>query len=256
MEPSAGTGNFIQSLVNNGIKRNQIVGFDIDPKAAGIIKQNYLLRRSRFSANRVVIGNPPFGNRGDLALKFLNKSLKEAPIVAMIFPNTFNRFMIQKQVEINGKLIYSEQLAENSFILNDREYGVKCVFQIWVLSSFVTLEKDKRLLSAPPIKHQDFETFIHNNTTNTLKYFDKSKYEWEFAVVRQGYYDYSERITNPKKLIKNRQYFFVKPFSEEASQIIKKIDFKKLSQSNTQVLGFSTTDFVKEYELIKEKNVK
>ncbi len=256
VEPSAGTGNFIQSLVNRGIARARISGYDLDPKASGIIRTDYLAWQSRFSKTRVIIGNPPFGNRGSLALQFLNKALAEAPIVAMIFPNTFNRFMIQKHVVPNAKLIYSEQLAENSFILNDHEYGVKCVFQIWVLNSFTTLENDKRLLSAPPIKHEDFETYIHNNTMNTLKYFNKARYGWEFAVVRQGYYDYSERITNPRKLIRNRQYFFVRPLSDEARQIIKEIDFKKLSHSNTQVLGFSTTDFVREYQSIKEKNAK
>ncbi len=75
-----------------------------------------------------------------------------------------------------------------------------------------------------------------------------------FAVHRQGYYDYSILIEDAKKLIKNRQYFFIKVKNENALNIIKKIDFSKLSRTNTQILGFSTSDFVKEYIDIKGKS--
>ncbi len=68
--------------------------------------------------------------------------------------------------------------------------------------------KDERIIAPPKIRHNDFITYIHNNTPHTLKYFNKEKYQWDFAVVRQGFYDYNEKITNANLLIKNRQYFF------------------------------------------------
>ncbi len=104
--------------------------------------------------------------------------------------------------------------------------------------------KDERIIAPPKIRHNDFITYIHNNTPHTLKYFNKEKYQWDFAVVRQGFYDYNEKITNANLLIKNRQYFFIKAHSKEALMIIHKIDFNKLAHKNTQVLGFSTYDFV------------
>ncbi|GAA6791082.1 hypothetical protein Kyoto1A_01170 [Helicobacter pylori] len=53
-------------------------------------------------------------------------------------------------------------------------------------------------------------------------------------------------------MIKNRQYFFIKAHSKEALMIIHKIDFNKLAHKNTQVLEFSTYDFVEEYCKLKE----
>ncbi len=251
IEPSAGTGNFINSLIKQNISSQKIKAYDLDPKAKGIIKTNYLTKKIKFVEERIIIGNPPFGKRGKKALKFLNKALNESPYVAMIFPNMFNRYMIQKQININAKLIHSQQLPNNSFILNGKEYVVRCVFQIWTTKT--TYAKDLRIKKAPQIRHLDFQTWIHNNTKNTLKYFDKKKYGWDFASYRQGYYNYKEIITDPKDLVKNRQYFFIKAKNKKILNILKKIDYDKLSQSNTQIKGFSTSDFVKEYKRIRSK---
>ena len=48
--------------------------------------------------------------------------------------------------------------------------------------------------------------FLHNNTPSTLKFFQKEKYNWDFAVVRQGFYDYNKKIENTGELFENRQY--------------------------------------------------
>ncbi|MBN4089619.1 hypothetical protein OF364_02880 [Mycoplasma enhydrae] len=249
LEPSAGTGNFIDALVSSGVKPTKILAYDIDPKSHEIIKQDYLNVHIPFSENRFIIGNPPFGHRGKTALEFLNKGLTEANYVAMIFPNIFKRYSIQKKVLPEAKLIFSLNLLEKSFILNDKQYGVKCVFQIWTTKN--TYAKNIRIKNKPVIRHEDFQTFIYNNTPQTLKYFEKSIYKWDFAVHRQGYYDYNLKIVDPKDLKTNRQYFFVKILNNEARKIINKINFEKLSKNNTQVYGFSTSDFVEEYMKLK-----
>ncbi|WP_026389729.1 SAM-dependent methyltransferase [[Acholeplasma] multilocale] len=254
LEPSAGTGNFIESLILYGVPKNKIKAYDLEPKAKNnlgvkIHKKDYfdlVIKEKKM----VTIGNPPFGVRGSLALDFLNKALNESDLVVMILPNIFNRYSVQSKVDKDAKLIFSQQLQEKSFILDDKSYGVKCVFQIWT-KKINTYNKDLRIIDKPMIKHPDFDTWIHNNTKGTLKYFDKKKYGWDFAVVRQGFYDYGEKITNPKKLIQNRQYFFIKYNTPIAKEIIEQISFEKLSKTNTQVLGFSTSDFVKEYRILK-----
>ncbi len=215
-------------------------------------KKDYLLELIEFDKKRIIIGNPPFGHRGKLALDFLNKSLSEAPIVAFILPNLFKRYSIQKHIDKRAKLVLNADLEKNAFIFNERPYDVKCVFQIYMHKNIALNLKDERIIAPPKIRHNDFITYIHNNTPHTLKYFNKEKYQWDFAVVRQGFYDYNEKITNANLLIKNRQYFFIKAHSKEALRIIHKIDFNKLAHKNTQVLGFSTYDFVEEYCKLKE----
>ncbi|AFI05942.1 type II methylase [Helicobacter cetorum] len=250
LEPSAGNGSFVYALKELGI--TNLLALDIAPNAQSIQKKDYLKEFIKFNQKRIVVGNPPFGHRGKLALDFLNKSLNEAPIVAFILPNLFKRYSIQKHIDERAKLVLSVNLEKNAFIFNERPYDVKCVFQVYMHKNTALNLKDERIYNPPKIRHNDFITYIHNNTPNTLKYFNKEEYQWDFAVVRQGFYDYNEKITNAKLLVKNRQYFFIKAHSKEALAIINKIDFNKLAHKNTQVLGFSTYDFVEEYCRLKE----
>lgn len=83
-------------------------------------------------------------------------------------------------------------------------------------------------------KHSDFKLFIHNNTKETLKYFDKNKYQWNFAVHRQGYYDYNKKIQSETDLISNRQYLFIKLLSPESKSVFNNINFEKLAEKTHQ----------------------
>jgi len=71
-------------------------------------------------------------------------------------------------------------------------------FQVWTKRK--TAQKDLRIKEKPITKHPDFEMYLHNNTQSTLKYFQKDKYQWDFAVVRQGFYDYAQKIKSTAKL--------------------------------------------------------
>ncbi len=182
LEPSAGSGSFVDALKELGIADWDAL--DIAPKAQGIQKKDYLLELIEFNKKRIIIGNPPFGHRGKLALDFLNKSLNEAPIVAFILPNLFKRYSIQKHIDKRAKLVLNAPLEKNAFIFNERPYDVKCVFQIYMHKNIALNLKDERIIAPPKIRHSDFITYIHNNTPHTLKYFNKEKYQWDFAVVR------------------------------------------------------------------------
>ncbi|GAA7914198.1 hypothetical protein JP0525_03810 [Helicobacter pylori] len=187
LEPSAGSGSFVGALKGLGIA--DCLALDIAPKAQGIQKKDYLLELIEFNKKRIIIGNPPFGHRGKLALDFLNKSLNEASIVAFILPNLFKRYSIQKHIDKRAKLVLNADLEKNAFIFNGRPYDVKCVFQIYMHKNIALNLKDERIIAPPKIRHNGFITYIHNNTPhNTLKYFNKEKYQWDFAVVRQGFY--------------------------------------------------------------------
>jgi len=89
--------------------------------------------------------------------------------------------------------------------------------------------------------------YLHNNTQPTLKYFQKDKYNWDFAVVRQGFYDYTEKINEEQKLFKNRQYIFFKSHKEEVLQKLLQLDFAKLAQKNMIAPGFGKHDVINAY---------
>jgi len=255
IEPSAGSGNFIDVL-NKTYTNPSIKAFDISPHGnSNIIKSNFLKLKPKYSKNNVIIGNPPFGKRANLAIDFVNKSFEWADIVAFILPKQFKRFLTQKQINSKAKLISELKIQEDSFLVNDRAYNVNCIFQIWVNSKRIEFNHypNKRIIKAPSTKHKDFKTFIYNNTDFTKKYFDKKRYKWNYAIPRQGYYDYSKLITNQDELKSNIQYFFIKCENEIANEIIQKIDFIELSKTNTTTPGFSTTDFIKQYNKLKKE---
>ncbi len=136
IEPSAGCGYFYQIL-----PKNRRIGIDIEPKKIlgvdnnGIIKSDYLKwYPENLKKKYVVIGNPPFGLRGDLALAFINKSYLYADMVAFILPQLFNsdgKGVAGKRV-IGYRLAYNEHLPPDSFIYpNGEEVKINTVFQVW-----------------------------------------------------------------------------------------------------------------------------
>jgi hypothetical protein len=127
VEPSAGNGVFYNLLPNS----NRI-GIDINPLIDEIIKEDYL--KYQLPEKSIVIGNPPFGHRGVMALNFINHS-KNAEYVCFILPMFFEskgKGSIKYRVK-NFNLIHSERLIDNAFYNpnNNKNIDVKCVFQIW-----------------------------------------------------------------------------------------------------------------------------
>jgi hypothetical protein len=137
VEPSAGCGHFYRLLPHE-----RRIGIDIEPQKSimlqeewkDLIKSDYLLWQPNIKNKFVVIGNPPFGLRGKLALDFINKSNPFADMVAFILPQLFNsdgKGVAGKRV-IGYKLAHTENLPINSFIYPDGiEVGINTVFQVW-----------------------------------------------------------------------------------------------------------------------------
>lgn len=255
IEPSAGSGNFLHALKKT-YTNPKIKAYDIEPHFNDkIIKADFLKMTPIYNKDNLIIGNPPFGKRSQLAIDFINKSFEWADFIAFILPNQFKKYLTQKQINQKGKLIFEKSIQNDAFLVNDRPYDVNCVFQIWVSHERDEFAywKNKRITKSLKIEHKDFETYIYNNTIETRKYFDKEKYGWHFAIHRQGYYDYNLLIDNPEELKKNVQYFFIKIKNECVYNILRNMDLNELSKVNTTIPGFSKTDFIKFYEKNKRR---
>ena len=131
IEPSAGCGYFYQVL-----PRTRTIGIDISPSCAGIEKADYLLWEPKdYKKKYIVIGNPPFGLRGHLALQFINHSSKFADMVAFILPQLFEsdgKGVPSKRVDRSYRLAHSERLPANSFVKPDgTPIDINTIFQVW-----------------------------------------------------------------------------------------------------------------------------
>ncbi len=138
VEPSAGEGCFYDVLPSNHAK----LGLDINPGRHPDIAQADFLTwwPSSASDKFVVIGNPPFGVRGAIALAFVKRAFLFADIVAFILPMSFysngkgsNMKRVQALKPNGSKLLHSERLESNSFYVQDIQdmASVNTVFQVW-----------------------------------------------------------------------------------------------------------------------------
>jgi predicted RNA methylase len=192
IEPSAGTGSFSDLL-----KKENLLAIDIDPKQKDILKKNFLLDKIeeieeiQKTENKIItIGNPPFGKKSSIAIKFFNKSAEISEYICFILPKTFKKESIVNQLNEKMHKIYEEEIEKNSFIYKEKTYDVKCVFQIW--------KKEKTKRKKNKIKKE----------TKLFKFVKKE--ESEFAIRRVG------GLTG--KLLDNKDY---KKYSESSNYFIK-----------------------------------
>lgn len=252
LEPSAGAGSFINHL------SNEYIALDIKPEDERIEEQDFLIY-STAKTDFVTIGNPPFGNRSKLAIEFFNKAALISEVIAFIVPVSFMKWNVQKELSSDFALLNYFYLIPESFASEGKPYSVRTVFQIWVKKGS---QYDKginlRLTKAPPISHKDFNIWQYNATPEAVKYVEE---KWKYATYRQGYHDYNQLFTRDdyeyikEKMTgtKKQQFFFIEPLTEEAEEIIKKMDFNALAERNTATPGFGKGDFVSYYIELKNK---
>jgi predicted RNA methylase len=131
IEPSAGNGAFnkIKELSNN------CYFYDIEPENPDIIKQDFLTLNINININNInnvhIIGNPPFGRQSSIAIKFIKKCCSFASTISFILPRSFKKDSMKKHFLKKYHLITEVDINNNAFLVNNIEYDVPCVFQIW-----------------------------------------------------------------------------------------------------------------------------
>lgn len=106
LEPSSGSGNF-SNLING------CIAYDIKPTAENIIEADFLKLNIPYKEGRLIFGNPPFGDRNNLARSFYKKATELGDAIAFILPisqlnnsDSIYEFDLIKTVDL-GVLEYS-----------------------------------------------------------------------------------------------------------------------------------------------------
>ena len=146
IEPSAGNGSFIDGIKTLSVN---FKFYDLEPEHNEILKQNFLeLNHENLkqeNTNIHIIGNPPFGRQASLAIKFIKKCCLFSNSISFILPKSFKKNSMKKYFNNNYHLIYELDLIENSFLVNDNETDVPCVFQIWQYKNEIRNEINKQI---------------------------------------------------------------------------------------------------------------
>jgi len=134
IEPSAGDGAFLIKL-----PKDRRIGIDIEPRHEEIIEGDFLKWKPTEELNYITVGGPPFGHRGDLAVKFMNHTSQFSNVVAFILPEYFihkNRYYCGYKIQ-NLRLVHSIPLSSEFLYPNGEKVNIpiKIFFQIWVTSN-------------------------------------------------------------------------------------------------------------------------
>lgn len=241
IEPSAGDGAFYDLL-----PPGRRTGVDLDPRRSGFVHHDFLTWEPPPAGEPlVVVGNPPFGHRGDLAVRFFRKAATMADAIGFVVPVIFRKFFIHRQLSAGWRLIHSMTLPRSAF-WTERGSGVRVNTQFQIWTRLPSAHRDLRLRKPPPRAHPDFRFWQYNNTTAALKVFDEP---FEFAVPCQGWQDYTRRETNPDDCEKHKQWMLFAPASRASRRrLYEEIDYERLAMTcATAVPGFRKGDLVQEY---------
>jgi len=137
IEPSAGNGSFSNQLI--------CTSYDIEPESENIIKQDYLQLNIPYKKGRLIIGNPPYGTKMHLVIKFFKKSIEIGDYISFILPIS-QLDNVASLYEFN--LVYSEDLGLQYY--TDRK--IHCVLNIYK-------RPDIGLNSKPDFKMKDLTIF-------------------------------------------------------------------------------------------------
>lgn len=143
IEPSAGNGAFIDSIK---LLTNNYLFYDLEPENHEISKLNYLdynynsIQKSYDNIH--IIGNPPFGRQSSMAIKFIKKSCEFCNTISFILPKSFKKDSLKKSFPLNFHLVLEIDLPGNSFMVDNIEHDVPCVFQIWKKESYNRIVND------------------------------------------------------------------------------------------------------------------
>lgn len=144
IEPSAGNGSFSQHL--------NCTAYDIEPECASIHRQDYLAFNIPYKRGRLIIGNPPFGSRMNLAQKFYKKSVCIGDFIAFILPiSQLNNPSSLYEFD----LIYSEDLGK--VVYTDRE--LHCCFNVYKRPDKGLNSKSSNSLDSVSIIRQDSKKY-------------------------------------------------------------------------------------------------
>lgn len=218
IEPSAGAGSFV-----NALKGKNIQAYDLEPKHASVIKQDWFTVSVDSDKHKVVVGNPPFGFAASIAIKFFNHASTFADVIAFIVPRTFQKDSVKNKLNANFHLKYEHVLTkdESTFITDTTTQYVPCVWQVWVRST------KPRVISNVSIDNKWVEFTSKNKATHAIR-----RVGGKSGKLLDGL-DHNESST-----------YFIKEKVEGVIHVLRDADFSAIVNSTAGVRSISKREIV------------
>lgn len=231
IEPSAGAGSFLFNFPKNKFKN--VIGLDIEPQNKKILKKDWLEFEPK-NKNNIIIGNPPFGLRGQLALQFINHAAKFSDFICFILPPLFNsNGKGSPMLRVDKNLFLAKQIyiKDNDYLYpNGKKVKINSIFQIWTK---INSKNIKPIM--PPVKHSDWVKIysLSNGKTPSSKRNIKMLDKCDFYLPSTSFH----KIKLEKKFEKlpnNRGYgIVILKEKNKIKSIIEKINWDNVSFKST-----------------------
>jgi len=224
IEPSAGDGSFYALM-----PEDRRIGVDIEPKREGIIQSDFLNWKPP-TKNNICIGNPPFGLRGHLALKFTNHAAEFCDFVCFVLPQLFDsngKGSCKSRVK-SLNLIHSEVVDSLFYYPDGKTVSVNVVFQIWAKNHKI---EEKRVNLSGIVKIYSLSDGGSSGSTRNKKHL----YTCDYYLPSTCFGSDSIHIyDNFEKLPHRRGYGIVAlNYKKEVDNIIRNIDWSVVSFRST-----------------------
>lgn len=208
IEPGAGSGAFYDLL-----PKDRRVGIDLVSDNSEYLICDYLSWQPKTNGRRyIVIGNPPFGYRGWLALSFVIHSATFADYIGMILPMSFQSEGkgSPKHRVIGAELIQHELLPPDAFTDEEgRSVKINALWQVWRrgvnnrpplktcddwIDLFTVDVREERLCGHRRMEEADWflQRTFYGESPKLVKNFSQVKYGCGYGIVIKK--DYREVI--------------------------------------------------------------
>lgn len=239
VEPGAGDGAFLAALPTK-----KTVAMDIDPRHPSVVYGDFLSWSPPQVAKpqRILsIGNPPFGQRAALAVKFLERACGFSDVVAFILPRIFRKHTFRSRVNKQFHCVHEFDCGE--FRLPDgSDFTVKCVFQVWERRA--EPREDVQL----DTKHPDFDLKHAHLSRITPAQFSELCKRYDFALPQVGT---KFKPCDHTKLTAG-SHWFVRANCKGVRDVFERLDFKFLANTNTTFTSLSKKDIILAYKAAKK----
>ena len=222
IEPSCGMGAFLNLMPPN--KKGIDIIFGVD-----------FFEWEFPKGKNIAIGNPPFGRKGKIAMKFLNRCAEHCDVVAMVLPSIFSKFTFINRVHTNMHLMYETPVTE--FVTpSGKPYFVNCVFQIWQKNPNVR----PKIIKLNRCSHFDM---IHRHISRTTdEELERLKKEYDFTIAQ------IEGKVNGCDVTKG-SHFFIKDNTPDkcVRDIMERLDYEGNRRYHIGAISLTRADVVERF---------
>lgn len=221
IEPSAGSGAFVQPLLDAGRKVRAV---DVEPQASVIRRMDFLQSETIFDGKHpaiVVIGNPPFGRNASTAVRFFNHAASHADEISLIVPRTFRKMSLQKRLHANFHLLADHDVERYAFVREGRRHDVPCAWQVWQRCS------ESRPVPVPPA------------VDHLIDYTNPD--DAGFAMRRVGFYA-GRIITENITSLSQTTHYFMREMAVGVIDALRRVNWSELAGQTVGVRSLSKTE--------------